>query len=95
MLEKKPGRPSLKTIRGLCMSIRDASYLKTQRLLQIKKHIAKQFPNPVNLELMILWIEVNIGLTHDRAFEYITTVCMANQWNLKDGSITPLEVNHP
>ena len=62
----------------------DASFVKTRRLEQIAKQIAKGFSSApeIHLKKLMLWIEMNIGLTKIRALEYIETVCEAKGWEL-------------
>lgn len=73
------------------MSVRrDGSFIRSQRLIQIGKRIAvglSEFKT-VDVEQLILWIQMNLGLTEKRASEYVAVVVKAKGWVLKDGEIT-------
>lgn len=66
---------------------KDGSYVKVERLSQIKKEIAKRFPNPISFNDMILWVEVGIGLTPEKAKDYIEKIVAASGWVIFDGNI--------
>jgi len=65
----------------------DGSFVKVERLSQIKKEIAKQFPNPVVLADISLWVELNIGLSEEKTKEYIEKVVAGAGWTINDGKI--------
>jgi len=71
---------------------RDASYIKVERLALITKKIAKQFPEPVDFHKLVLWIEMEIGLSGEKACEYVEKVCEVHDWEIEDGKISPAPV---
>jgi hypothetical protein len=72
-----------------CLVRRDGSYVKVERLKQIGKEIARYFPEPVDYHKMVLWVEMNIGLSPVKAVEYIDKVIEAHGWIVEDGKIKP------
>jgi hypothetical protein len=66
---------------------KDGSYVKVERLSLIRKEIAKQFPNPVEVSKVELWVECNIGLTPEKARDYIDKAVAAAGWVITDGKI--------
>jgi len=66
---------------------RDGAFVKTQRIKQIVREIARQPPGPVSLDRMVTWVEVNIGLSTRRALEYIEKACLAQGWLVTNGEI--------
>lgn len=69
------------------MMRRDGSFVKSERLKIISKQIKQELPNPVDLKKLRLWIEINIGLTPEKAESYISVVVEANGWVVNDGKI--------
>ena len=77
------------------MSVRkDGSWMRSQRLVQISKQIAKDFNDggKCSFEDLLLWIEFEIGLTEATARKYVDTIIRAKRWKLQDGFILPSEV---
>jgi len=74
------------------MSRRDGAWIKAQRLKMIAKEVAKTFPEGADLEHVLLWIEVNIGLSRKKAQEYLAKVVAVKGWRIEDGRILPPEV---
>ena len=66
---------------------RDGSYIKTERIAQIRKEVAKQLPEPVDVLKLRLWVECNIGLSKAKTEEYIETVVALAGWVVADGKI--------
>ena len=66
---------------------KDGSYVKVARYHQIERKIASQFPNPVSVDLLILWVKLNVGLGEAKAREYIEDVVKGKDWVIVDGSI--------
>jgi hypothetical protein len=66
---------------------RDGSFIKIQRLKEIQKQIVSGFPNEVDYHRIILWTEMNVGLTTEKAEEYVNKLIEANGWFLIDGKI--------
>jgi len=71
---------------------KDAAWLRRQRLDQISKIIAKTFPNPVDLENLVLLCEYELGLSENTAMKYIDLVCRVKGWTVRDGKIYPPEL---
>ena len=71
----------------------DGSFVRLERMTQIAKQIAKCFPTPVDYHKMVLWVEMNIGLTADKASEYIEKICETHDWVIEDGQIKPEPVD--
>jgi hypothetical protein len=69
----------------------DGSETKTRRMTLIAKEIAKHFPGSVDLDKMLLWIRVHVGLTPKKAEEYLNDVIDSHGWISKDGLITACE----
>lgn len=67
----------------------NGSFVRLERMTQIAKQIASQFPAPVDYHKLVLWIELNIGLTADKASEYIEKICEGHGWVVEDGKIRP------
>ena len=65
----------------------DGSFTKTQRMSRIAAYVAPKLAEgaTINIEKLIAWIEINIGLTRKRAEEYLNTLASAYDWNVKDG----------
>lgn len=79
------------------MSIRrDGSFIRSQRLLEIAKMVAKEITasnsRQCSYDLILNRIMLNVGLTEKRASEYICVVCHARGWQIKDGFIVPGEI---
>jgi hypothetical protein len=70
---------------------RDGSFVRSQRLLDISRLIAKAFSidKRCNIEDLKLNIAMNIGLTEKTALQYVDLVCRAKGWTIKDGFIYP------
>jgi hypothetical protein len=66
---------------------RDGSFVKVERINQIRREIAKNLPNPVDLEKLRIWVECNIGLSKQKAEEYIDIVVSSAGWIIVDGKI--------
>jgi len=66
---------------------RDGAFVKTERIKTITRQIARSFPGEIDIEKMIIWIEVNIGLSPGRAREYIEKACIVQDWNILEGQI--------
>lgn len=66
---------------------KDGSFVKVERLSQIRKEIASQFPEPVLFEKLKLWVECNIGLSEEKAGEYIEKAVASAGWFIIDGKI--------
>jgi hypothetical protein len=66
---------------------KDGSYVKIQRQKLIQKQIQSCFPKEVDVEKMILWTKLNIGLTREKAEEYINDVVEGNGWIVVEGKI--------
>jgi hypothetical protein len=66
---------------------KDGSFIKVERLYEIKKAIIKGLPNPVDIDKLKLWVEMNIGLTPERAQDYIEKVVAASGWVIFEGKI--------
>lgn len=78
------------------MSVRrDGSYVRSQRLLEICKEIAKSFSvhHWCRIEDLKLSVALNMGLTETKALEYIDLVVRAKGWQIKDGVIYPGGLN--
>jgi hypothetical protein len=66
---------------------KDGSFIKLERLKQIKTQVAKNLPNPVSIDKTVIWIQLNIGLTEERAKEYLDLVVEGAGWVVSDGAI--------
>lgn len=68
--------------------MRDASVIKTERLKEISKEIARSFNDgPVLVEDVSVWAQFNIGLAAKTSMEYIALACRAHGWIVEDGVI--------
>lgn len=66
---------------------KDGSFVKVERLSQIRKQIAKELPEPVDLEKLQLWVECTIGLSEQKTREYIEKAVASGGWYIIDGKI--------
>ncbi len=70
---------------------KDGSFIKTERLKQISTQIAISMSmdsdKKVSLEKILLWIEFNIGLSREKAIDYVDKVLIVKDWGVKDGFI--------
>jgi hypothetical protein len=66
---------------------KDGSYVKVERIAQIRKEIVKGFPEPVDFEKLKLWIECSIGLSEEKAEQYIEKAVSSGGWFIIDGKI--------
>jgi len=69
---------------------RDGSYWRKMRIRQIREEIAKHMPNGVPVEKMLLWIQVEMGLTRKKAEEYLKLAVESGDFAIRDGKIVPL-----
>jgi hypothetical protein len=68
---------------------KDGAFIKLERLRQIKTEIVKGFPEPADYQRIVLWTEMNIGLSTEKALEYVNKLIAANGWVLDNGKIKP------
>ena len=68
---------------------RDGAWIKAQRLQAIARMIAKTFPKGVSYDRMVSLVELEIGLSTQKAREYIDKVIEAKGWRVEDGIIKP------
>lgn len=61
--------------------------MKVERIAQIRKEITKHFPEPVDLAKLKLWVECSIGLSEQKAREYIEKAVSSGGWIIIDGKI--------
>lgn len=66
---------------------KDGAYIKLERIKQIQKQIVNSFPAEVDFSKIVLWAEMNIGLTNETAQEYVTKIVEVNGWVLENGKI--------
>ena len=66
---------------------RDGSFVKVERISQIRKEIAKLLPDPVDVEKLKLWVECNIGLSKQKTEEYVELAIRTAGWIIEDGKI--------
>lgn len=66
---------------------KDGAYIKLERIKQIQKQIVSSFPGEVDFNKIVLWAEMNIGLTNETAQEYVTKIVEVNGWVLENGKI--------
>lgn len=74
------------------MSIRrDGCAVRSQRLLEIQRFIAKQFTasGKCEVSLIVNSCALFMGLTEKRLLEYIGVVCRAKGWVQNEGVIYP------
>lgn len=62
--------------------MKDAGFTKTQRMKRISKEIAKHLSknHKVDYETLLNWIEYEIGLSRNKAEEYVKTICKMKNW---------------
>jgi len=66
---------------------KDGSFIKVERLAQIRKQVSSQFPKPVPFDKLQLWVECNIGLGEQKAREYIEKAVASAGWIIVEGEI--------
>jgi len=69
------------------MTGKDAGYVKTSRLAEIKREMAKAIKNGIEKQSMLDWVELNIGLSRTTACSYIDLIVRASGWVEIDGKI--------
>jgi len=69
---------------------RDGAYWRRMRLKQIKEEIAKHMPNGVSVEKMLIWIQVEMGLTRKKAEEYLRLAVESSDFTIREGRIVPI-----
>lgn len=70
----------------------DGSFVKVERMVQIAKKIATGLSGPehvISHEKLILWIELNIGLSPEKAEAYVKKICDGHGWVIEDDAIKP------
>ena len=78
-------------MRGLNETVRrDASFLRSERLKQIKLWIAQGIKDGVDLPKLLDLIEIEMGLRRETAFEYIQLVVRTSGWVI-DGNVIKFE----
>jgi hypothetical protein len=66
---------------------RDAGYLKSIRLKEIEKKIAKNIANGVDLEKLLDWVEYEQGLRRKTALQYVELILKKQDWIVESGVI--------
>jgi len=66
---------------------KDGAFIKVERLAQIRKEIASKFPEPVDIKMLQLWVECNVGLSEEKSKEYIEKAVASAGWSIIDGKI--------
>jgi len=67
---------------------KDGGWVRTQRLMQIAKHIASAMnEGKVAVDKTIVWIQWEMGLTESKAREYLGLVMIKQGWINNDGII--------
>jgi len=69
---------------------RDGSYWRKMRIRQIREEIARHMPNGVPVEKMLIWIQVEMGLTRKKAEEYLRLAVESGDFTIREGKIVPL-----
>jgi len=69
---------------------RDGTYWRRMRIRQIREEIAKHMPEGISIERMLLWIQVEMGLTRRKAEEYLRLAVESGDFTIKDGKIVPI-----
>ena len=69
---------------------RDGSYWRKMRIKRVREEIAKHMPGGVSVEKMLIWIQVEMGLTRRKAEEYLRLAVESGDFTIKDGKIVPL-----
>lgn len=77
-------------MRGEVKMKRDAAHLKQERMRKIASYVAPMLAEgqKVRITKLLAWIEINIGLTKDKAGEYVNTLASAYDWNVNNGFVT-------
>jgi len=71
---------------------KDGSFFRKERMTRIKNEIAKHMPNGVSYEKILKWAMYEMGLTRQKAEEYLQLVIEMEEWDVKDGKIVPLQI---
>lgn len=67
---------------------KDGTWVKIQRLAQIAQFIAKAMgEGKVEIEKTLVWIQYEMGLTEQKAREYLGLVMIKHGWINNDGII--------
>lgn len=66
---------------------KDGSWVKSQRLAEISRTIASTMPKGCDYEKLLIKIQFEMGLTVNRAEEYVDLVCLAKGWINNNGII--------
>ena len=66
---------------------KDAGFVKTTRIKQIKKEMAKGISKGINKESLLDMVEMDIGLSRSKATEYIDLIVRASGWVELGGKI--------
>lgn len=68
---------------------KDGTWVKIQRLTQITQFVAKAMgEGKVEMEKTLVWIQYELGLTEQRAREYLGLIMIKQGWINNDGIIT-------
>lgn len=66
---------------------KDSGYLKTMRLGEIKREMAKTIAKGIDPDRLLDWIEVNLGLRRETAKEYVDLIVRTQGWAVFEGKI--------
>jgi len=66
---------------------KDSGYLKTMRLGEIKREMAKTIANGIDCDRLLDWIEINLGLKRETAKDYVALIMRTQGWVTFEGKI--------
>lgn len=72
------------------MPLKDGAYIRRERLKRISREIARQFgkgAKKISFSGSIVWIQTEIGLSYNKAVEYLELVLSSHNWENNEGSI--------
>lgn len=67
---------------------RDSAFLRSQRIKKITTEMAKKITTGLRLRGLLIWIQIEIGLSENKAREYVDLICEAKGWKLNNGGIS-------
>jgi len=66
---------------------KDGSWVKKQKIEEVWKKISAEFPNTISVEKLVLWCEVELGLSKQKAYEYLDLVARIHNLAVDQGII--------
>lgn len=66
---------------------KDASTVKMSRVSEIRLEMLKSIKNGISIEKLLDWVELNIGLSREKAQEYSNLIIRSEGWVEVDGFV--------